>query len=862
MSGGKLKMDDTTTIIENLFEMLRKYGLIEICRQPKRPEDTPGYRLASAVMIWKPGTGEAAPIDRLRITQASSSPAESNPYFVSFFKNFADSGGVIEAREHTAQVSSDERQIRERRFRQAELPVLFCSPTMELGVDISQLNLVNMRNVPPTPANYAQRSGRAGRSGQPALVYTYCSGFSPHDQYYFRQPEKMVAGIVAAPRIELLNEHLIRSHVHAIWLAESGLDLGQTLCDVLDVSEEDLSLPLKGRVQQALADTNARHKARDRARRLIASIGLYEESAPWYREGWLEDILSQLPQSFHKACDRWRSLYRSAVYQRNHQHRIIGDHGRSPQDRERAKRLRAEAEAQIKILTTAAGVYEGDFYSYRYFASEGFLPGYNFPRLPLSAFIPGRRGRKGKDEYLSRPRFLAVSEFGPRAIIYHEGIRYTVNKVSLDHDLSQGDLATSVMKRCTECGYGHFSEQGAQNDVCDLCGAPLEPDSYRQDLVRMQNVSAKRARRITCDEEERQRRGYRIETSFRFATSPDGTAYRRDARIEAGETKLGRLSYGDAARIWRVNLGWSRAADDQQDGFLLDLDRGYWATRRDDAEDAEDPMSDRKKRIIPYVEDDKNVLVFTPEASLDDEEMASLQAAIKEATQKYFQLEPRELAVLPLPDRNNRKSILLYESSEGGAGVLRQLVDDRATLAAVAREALILCHFDPDTGEDTSSETCGAACYDCLLDYANQPDHELLTRHRIRSLLQRLAGTTVYGSSVVGNREDHLTQMMAMCDSQLERKWLKTLEDHGLRLPTHAQFLIEDCSTRPDFYYEDHRAAIYIDGPPHDELDAKQNDEAITDALMEAGYLVIRFHHRDDWQSLFAKYSDVFGGNQ
>ena len=144
-------------------------------------------------------------------------------------------------------------------------------------------------------------------------------------------------------------------------------------------------------------------------------------------------------------------------------------------------------------------------------------------------------------------------------------------------------------------------------------------------------------------------------------------------------------------------------------------------------------MSDRKKRIIPYVEDDKNVLVFTPEASLDEEEMASLQAAIKEATQKYFQLEPRELAVLPLPDRNNRKSILLYEASEGGAGVLRQLVDDPATLAAVAREALGLCHFDPDTGEDTASETCGAACYDCLLDYANQPDHELLTRHRIKA---------------------------------------------------------------------------------------------------------------------------------
>lgn len=852
-------MEDTEQIIKDLLRILRIYGLIEQVRQPRGDEDIPGYQLASAVLIWKAGTGTDAPTDRLRVTQESQSPAESNPYFVEFYKNFADVGQIVEAREHTAQVDSEERQERERRFRRAQLPVLFCSPTMELGVDIAQLNVVNLRNVPPTPANYAQRSGRAGRGGQPALVYTYCSGFSPHDQYYFRQPERMVAGAVSAPRLDLLNEHLIQSHVHAVWLSESRLSLGQTLCDVLDVSEADLSLPLQATVRERLHDPTVMHNARTRAQRLLESVGEELQQAPWFREDWLDDVLARLPQSFDQACERWRSLYRSAVYQRNHQHRVIGDHSRPATDRERAKRLRAEAEAQIKILTTAGGVYQGDFYSYRYFASEGFLPGYNFPRLPLSAFIPGRRGPKGRDEYLSRPRFLAVSEFGPRAFIYHEGVRYTVNKVSLDYDVSEGDLATSTMKRCSKCGYGHFSEQGAQVDVCDLCGAALDPDSYRHNLVRMQNVSAKRARRITCDEEERQRRGYNIETSYRFAEGPRGRLYRRDARVDLGAVCLGRLSYGDAATIWRVNRGWARRQEDQQDGFILDLDRGYWATRKDDSEDREDPLSERKKRVVPYVEDYKNVLVFTPEAPLDKEQMASLQAALKEAIQQQYQLEPSELAVIPLPDKDHRRSILLYEASEGGAGVLRQLVDDTAAFGRVSRQALTVCHFDPETGEDSAEDECGSACYDCLLDYTNQPDHDLLSRHGIKDFLERLSAAQVAPSSTTGNREDHLAALMDLCDSQLERKWLRQLDEAGLRLPTHAQHLIESCYTRPDFYYEGRRAAIYIDGPPHDEASTQEEDERVNIALIEAGYLVIRFHHRADWQSLFREYSDIFG---
>src|SRR5690606_15843640 len=157
-------------------------------------------------------------------------------------------------------------------FRSGELPILYCSPTMELGVDIAELNVVNMRNVPPTPANYAQRSGRAGRSGQPALVFTYCSGGSPHDQYFFKRPERMVAGMVAPPRLDLSNEDLLRSHIHAIWLAETGIDLKDTLKEILNMGGDPPSLQLLPEIRQEAEGQTARISARQRAEQVLQTI--------------------------------------------------------------------------------------------------------------------------------------------------------------------------------------------------------------------------------------------------------------------------------------------------------------------------------------------------------------------------------------------------------------------------------------------------------------------------------------------------------------------------------------------------------------------------------------------------------------
>ena len=240
-------------------------------------------------------------------------------------------------------------------------------------------------------------------------------------------------------------------------------------------------------------------------------------------------------------------------------------------------------------------------------------------------------------------------------------------------------------------------------------------------------------------------------------------------------------------------------------------------------------------------------------------EMASLQAAFKESIQKHFQLEPRELSADPMPSGLDRREILFYEASEGGAGVLRQIAEDPSVLPLLARRALEICHFDPDTLKDNGAATCGKACYQCLLDYGNQPDHKDLDRYAIRDFLAALSGSVCRPAGGAGSRAERMNALRRRCDSQLEKRWLDMLDRHLLRPPSDAQFLIETCSTKPDFYYAEHNAAIYIDGPPHDEPDQLRDDEVISQRLMEMGYVVIRFHHKADWEAIFRKHPDIFG---
>jgi hypothetical protein len=538
------------------------------------------------------------------------------------------------------------------------------------------------------------------------------------------------------------------------------VDLASSIADV--VATELPEKPVRHDLAERLTQPASAAEAVRRADNVLGMVGehLTAERAPWFdgREKFATQTVVAAPGAFTDAFNRWRDLLSSAERQKKLAGETLANYANRNDAKLRrdAQRREAQANQQIDLLLHGRDSLSSDFYTYRYLATEGFLPGYNFPRLPLMAYIPGRARVGGGNTFLQRPRFLALSEFGPRSLVYHEGRAYRVVRArialtSLDQATAGAQLSTRAVRICRFCGAAHFE---AHWNTCHACNAPLADATVINGLYRIENVDTEPVERITANDEDRLRQGFDLQTSFQWSAR-DGRIDARNviARDEQGD--IVHLRYGPGATITRINKGLRRRRDQSKYGFHINPRTGWWAkedTGDDSTGGSEDADRTPPQRIVPYVQDSKNALLLQPEGPCEPTTLATLQHALRRGIEACYQLEESELLAEALPDAAHRTGVLFYEATEGGAGVLTRLVTEPDALQRVARIALAVMHYDVPTDVDATwpafgtrhdhgDAHCVAACYRCLLSYYNQPDHEFIDRRDETALkiLWRLA---------------------------------------------------------------------------------------------------------------------------
>ncbi len=126
--------------------------------------------------------------------------------------------------EHTAQVDKMVSRQVQADFIDHKINILACSTTMEMGVDLGDLELVMMTSVPPMPSNYKQRAGRSGRRGQVrSACVTLCGSDAVGIRTLLNPMENVIQRAVSSPTVDLNSAQVIQRHINSFLIREFGV---------------------------------------------------------------------------------------------------------------------------------------------------------------------------------------------------------------------------------------------------------------------------------------------------------------------------------------------------------------------------------------------------------------------------------------------------------------------------------------------------------------------------------------------------------------------------------------------------------------------------------------------------------------
>lgn len=364
----------------------------------------------------------------------------------------------LRSQEHTAQLGTEELATRENRFRQGKINLWSCSTTLEMGVDIGELQAVVMRNFPPHVSNYQQRAGRAGRRTDGVAITLMYGQRRPHDRYYFEKPIKLINGKNQVPKLDTDNYEIQKRHIRAELLAEYlrlRLNKGAekiTLGDFFGLSDDFYSMSdiTEDCILSQFMEWLSTKSAEIVIEKWLDLLGS-KKSLNQFREGFKEDL-----ETFQQEkLNDWNSL--TSILQEIN---TFLSKTRDRKERGKLERKRDRIEQELeKIQKTSL---------HEELAKASILPIYGFPIdvVQLMTVDSGEHWQKQGKHRLQRDRRLALGEYAPgQEIVVDDRVHVSVAVLNPDK------LPIRYYWVCSACNHFVTTTTKENYDECPICQA-------------------------------------------------------------------------------------------------------------------------------------------------------------------------------------------------------------------------------------------------------------------------------------------------------------------------------------------------------------------------------------------------------
>lgn len=840
----------------DIFEWMRDRGLIRAVAIGRNANEATGFQIPVEIMQVEIGRtfarcavcGHVEPNTRPggacprrgcggRVETWVGSLAEEN---LNALLVQVETSPALIAEEHSAAVPDERRQEIERRFKATPpgVNVLACTPTLELGINIGDLEAVAMRNVPPRPANYAQRTGRTGRRSRMGIAVGF-SRNTPHDGYFFDHPDEMITGAIGAPRFNAANLGALARHLRSLVLEEARVEFSANLAPHLTdegaVNEANVE-PLLRQVESAQA------RAAERALQVFAGV----EGAT---RPWVAQVTGAVAHDLRAVLERRGRLIAETV-------RRMRDLGQKVTQTPRDQ----DAERGFRQMANRLRLDFRHAYLPRVLAEEGLLPGYAFPGDPGSLAL-------GYDaEPVFANRVQAQREYCPGQIVYARGRRWAVWGLALHRPGSLGRARGTERFSFTLCPNCSLANPHGAANNCLRCNTLLDEGT--------QVALDAGAFQAWPNEVEPETEEERALVFFDVRAHPQ-----RDVPGAAFALGPWHLELRRQESIWWINHGPQERSLDpgpgaRAAGFRLCLTCG----ERLPPPQAPEPAQSRRRRKVPVApqatrdphadrcsgEPEQVALGHQARADtlrllvpgldrMEDEGVAwawSFAYAIVEGASRLFEIDDEDLEPLVLTRRvqsngaarESVMEIVWIDRTVGGSGILENVAARFPQVAAAA-----VRHLE---GHD-----CAKACYRCLMTYRNQRIHRLLDWRLAWHHLEAAAQERVEprGEARVS---PHVTEGPEWdearnegCDSPPELQLLRAMRAAGLPEP-EKQYWVQDGRgvpfTRADFAYPGRGTGrgvlIYVDGLKfHAAMARRLHDARQTQRLQAEEFTVLRF---------------------